>query len=391
MGIRVVVVDDNPHVSWEGSVYPVNATFHRFLAAVLDVAGSPVASIVHCVPLRAASARPGTLPLDPRLEVVGTAPFDGIGGYLRHAPELVQRNASILRPVIASADLVWIKVPASNALLAGWLAWRAGVPRFGYVAGSALEVARGRGLGLPAQAVGFGYDVAGRLAGGRHRIVVGEGLVGGSGIVTSLVEPDEIRDVGSAPWPATPGRLRLAWAGRLAYGKGLEVLLDALALLVAYEEPGRPVELVVLGDGPARVELEARAARLGIGDRTLWLGYVADRAPYMDALASCDLFVFPSGAEGFPKVVLDAMAVGLPVVATPTGALGHVGPDRVEFVESGGTPASAAAIRRLVEAPERASALRMNGLAFARAHTAPAEAGRLLGRLQVLYPALSWD
>jgi hypothetical protein len=138
MGIRVVVVDDNPHVSWEGSVYPVNATFHRFLAAVLDVAGSPVASIVHCVPLRAASARPGTLPLDPRLEVVGTAPFDGIGGYLRHAPELVQRNASILRPVIASADLVWIKVPASYALLAGWLAWRAGVPRFGYVAGSAL-------------------------------------------------------------------------------------------------------------------------------------------------------------------------------------------------------------------------------------------------------------
>src|SRR6267154_6513673 len=113
MGIRVVVVDDNPHVRWEGRVYPVNATFHRFLAAVLDVPGAPVESIAHCVPLSEAGALPETLPLDPRLEVVGTAPFSGIGGYLIHAPALTLRNARVLRPVIASADLVWIKVPAS--------------------------------------------------------------------------------------------------------------------------------------------------------------------------------------------------------------------------------------------------------------------------------------
>jgi glycosyltransferase involved in cell wall biosynthesis len=380
MGIRVVVVDDNPHVSWEGSVFPVNATFHRFLAGVLDVAGSPVASIVHCVPLRAASARPATLPLDPRLEVVGTAPFDGIGGYLRHAPELVQRNASILRPVIASADLVWIKVPASNALLAGWLAWRAGVPRFGYVAGSALEVARGRGLGLPAQAVGFGYDVAGRLAGGRHRIVVGEGLVGGSGIVTSLVEPDEIRDVGSAPWPATPGRLRLAWAGRVTRGKGLEVLLDALAILVAREAEGHRVELVIVGDGPARGSLEALATRLGIAERINWLGYIADRVAYMDALGSCDLFAFPSPAEGFPKVVLDAMAAGLPVIAVSNGAL----PPLVQagLIERAGTTPDglAAAITRLGGADSGAINLRARGETFSTAHTRPAEAARLVTR-----------
>ncbi|MEO5941427.1 MAG: glycosyltransferase, partial [Candidatus Limnocylindrales bacterium] len=302
MGIRVVVVDDNPHVSWDGRVYPVNATFHRFLAAVLDVPGGPVASIVHCVPLRAAASAPATLPLDPRLEVVGTAPFEGIEGYLRHVSQLVRRNARTLRPVIASADLVWLKVPASNAPLAAWLAWRAGVPRFGYVAGSARAVARGRRLGLGAQAVGLAYDLAGRVAGGRHRIVVGRGIVHGRGIVTSLVVPGEIRDVGDGPWPASPARLRLAWAGRVAPGKGLEVLLDALALLVADEADGRHVELVMIGDGPARASLEARAIALGVADRIEWLGYVADRKPYMKALASCDLFVFPSPAEGFPKV-----------------------------------------------------------------------------------------
>jgi hypothetical protein len=390
MGIRVVVIDDNPHVSWEGRVYPVNATFHRFLAGVLDVPDGPVASIVQCVPLRDASEPPATLALDERIEVVGTASFEGIAGYLHNAAGLTRRNSAILRPVIASADLVWIKVPASNAPLAAYLAGRAGVPRFGYVAGSAREVARGRRLGLPAQAVGLAYDMAGRLAGGRQRIVVGAGIVDGGGIVTSLVEPAEIRDVGGAPWPAIPWRLRLAWAGRLAPGKGLEVLLQALARLSADEEAGHRVELVILGDGPDRESLEDRAVELHVGDRIHWLGHVADRATYLDALASCDLFAFPSPAEGFPKVVLDAMAVGLPVVATPSGALAGLGRDRLELVEPGDPAAIADAIGGLVASPERARSLRAAGLAFVAAHTRPAEAARLVARWRSRWPQLPW-
>jgi glycosyltransferase involved in cell wall biosynthesis len=390
VGIRVVVVDDNPHVSWQGQVYPVNATFHRFLSAVLDVPGAPVTSIVHCVPLRAASAPPATLPLDPRLEVVGTAPFDGIGGYLRHAPSLVRQNARTLRPVIASADLVWIKTPASNALLAGWLALTAGVPRFGYVAGSALAVARGRGLGLPSQAVGFAYDLAGRVAGGRQRVVVGEGLIGDGGIVTSLVEPEEIRDVSNAPWPADPSRLRLAWAGRLAPGKGLEVLLDALGILAAGGEAGGRAELIILGDGPARPDLEARAARRGVADRIRWLGYVADRATYMDALAACDLFVSPSPAEGFPKVILDAMAIGLPVVATPTGHIAAIGTGRFEPIRFSNAVAIADSIRSLMADPDRVKGIRTAAGLVATRHTSPAEAARLVARWRRDFPTLPW-
>jgi hypothetical protein len=390
MGIRVVVVDDNPHVRWEGRVHPVNATFHRFLAAVLDVSGGPVASIVHCVPLREASAPPPTLPLDPRLEVVGTAPFDGIAGYLRHAPSLLRLNAAILQPVIGSADLVWIKVPASNAPLAGWLAGRAGVPRFGYVAGSAIAVARGRGLGPPAQAVGLLYDMAGRLAGGRRRIVVGREIVDGGGIVTSLVEPDEVRDTSGASWPAIPWRLRLAWAGRLAQGKGLEVLLDALALLVADEEAGHRVELVVLGDGPARASLEAHAAGLGIADRIHWLGYVADRATYLDALAACDVFAFPSPAEGFPKVILDAMAVGLPVVARETGELGELGAAGIVAIAGPTADAFSSAVDRLAVDPDQGRAVRAAGAGFVAGHTGSAEAARLIARWKALWPRMPW-
>ena len=381
MGIRVVVIDDNPHVRWEGRVYPVNATFHQFLAGVLDVPGAPVSSIVHCVPLSEA----GRVADDaaPRSAAGGrrNRAVLGIAGYLRHAPSLLRANArscgrSSLRRTSSGS-----RCRPRMRLLAGWLAWRAGVPRFGYVAGSALAVARGRGLGLGAQAVGLAYDVAGRVAGGRHRIVVGEGLIGGGGIVTSLVEPEEIRDVSGAPWPAIPWRLRLAWAGRLADGKGLEVLLDALALLVAQEEAGHRVELVVVGDGPARAALEARAARLEIADRIHWLGYVADRATYMDALASCDLFVFPSPAEGFPKVILDAMAVGLPlVVATLSGSFAELGRDRVETTAPGDPVALVKVVSHLVAIPERVRGLRAAGLAFASAHTRQAEATGLVAR-----------
>ena len=144
MGIRLVVVDDNPHVSWEGRTYPVNATFQRFVAGLLELPGSPVATITSCVPLRPASSPPMTLPLDPRIRVVGTAPFDGIEGYLRHLPAMLRANRPVLRAALAEADLVWLKVPASNALLAAVVARAAGVPRFVWVAGSATDVARAR-------------------------------------------------------------------------------------------------------------------------------------------------------------------------------------------------------------------------------------------------------
>ena len=65
--------------------------------------------------LRPAEKEPATRPLDPRIEVAGSAPFDGIAGYLRHAPWMLRANRPILRRAIRDADLVWIRVPGSNA------------------------------------------------------------------------------------------------------------------------------------------------------------------------------------------------------------------------------------------------------------------------------------
>ncbi len=387
-GIHVAVIDDNPHVSWDGRTYPIDATFGRFLPALLEI-NDGIASIDHCVPLRPAVAPPATLPTDPRLRIVGTAPFDGIAGYLRHAARLIRENRRVLGPVVAAADLVLIKVPASNALVAGWLSSLARTPRLGYVAGSALAVARARRLGLPAQMVGVAYDLVGRLAGGRHRIVVGEDIVDGHGIVTSLVGGDELRDLTGLPWPAIPWRLRLGWAGRIAPGKGLDVLIDAVASLAARDEATR-IELVILGDGPARSGLEAQTRRSGIANRIHWVGHVAGRATYLDALAGCDLFVFPSPAEGFPKVILDAMAVGLPVVATPAGSLRELAAAGLIQPTGSSPDAVAAAVRALAGNVTRARRLRTAGAAFAAQHTRLAEAERLVAQLRVRFPGLPW-
>jgi hypothetical protein len=399
MGIRLVVVDDNPHQTWDGRTYPVNATFHRFLSAVLDVPGAPVSEIVHCVPLRPADREPSTLPLDPRLDVVGTVPFDGIAGFLRRAREISGRNATILGPAIRDADLAWLKVPASNAALAASIAMRAGVPRFVWVAGRALDVVRGQRRGrastLAALAAAAGYDTTGRIVGiGGDRLVVGQDLLRGSGILATLVEPGELRDIvaRASPFPRLAWRPRLAWAGRLAAGKGLETLVDGLARLAAADGDRRRVELVIIGDGPLRTLLEAHAQHRDVADRIHWLGYVGDRSAYMDALDACDLFVFPSPAEGFPKVVLDAMALGLPVLASPSGALAELSAAGIVRAVAPGNPAALeGAIDRLLGDAPAAGALRAGGRAFAAAHTRPAEAQRLVDRWRHRWPGLPWE
>jgi glycosyltransferase involved in cell wall biosynthesis len=391
VGIRVLVVDDNPHVRWRGQVYPVNATFHRFLAAFLDLPGGPVESIAHAVPLRELpddAPAPMTLPLDPRIRTVATAPFDGIAGFLRHAPAIVRANRPILDREVGQADLVWIKVPASNAALAAGLAVRRGVPRFVWVAGTARHVASARFSGpskAAAMLVGGAYDLIGRLAGiGGARIIVGRSLIHGPGVVTSPVDPQEIRDA-DRPWPRKAGQLTIAWAGRLAEGKGLETVLAALAATPHL------VSLDVLGEGPDRAKLVARAADLGVANRVNWRGYVADRREYLSILAKGDIFAFPSAAEGFPKVVLDAFAAGLPVIASPVGALTELGAAGiVELVRASDAQALAVAVRSLSAQPRRAVRLRASGVTFAAAHTRHAEAGRLVARWQVNFPWLAW-
>jgi glycosyltransferase involved in cell wall biosynthesis len=101
------------------------------------------------------------------------------------------------------------------------------------------------------------------------------------------------------------------FVGRLTHQKGLDVLLKALASL----RPNHAFNLSIAGDGPLRSELETLASELGIAGRITFLGwYSRDKLP--DLYRSADVFVLPSRDEGMPNVILEAMASGLPVIAT---------------------------------------------------------------------------
>jgi len=141
--------------------------------------------------------------------------------------------------------------------------------------------------------------------------------------------------------------------GNLRAEKGHEVLLEAAArVLLAHPH----LRFQMVGDGPRRAELEALAARLCIADRVSFLGHRED-VPAL--LASADAFVLPSRSEAFPNSAIEAMAAGLPVVASAVGGL----LDLIEpgatglLVEPNNAVALADAIGSLVRSPEYAAAL----------------------------------
>lgn len=115
--------------------------------------------------------------------------------------------------------------------------------------------------------------------------------------------------------PLKPSRpLRLAFVGTLDAKKGVDVLLEALRDL---HWPGG-VELRLIGEGPSKVTYEAQAADLIAEGRVKFLG-PARQNEVRDLMHWADLFVLPSRFETFGVVVIEALATGLPVIATTCG------------------------------------------------------------------------
>jgi glycosyltransferase involved in cell wall biosynthesis len=154
-----------------------------------------------------------------------------------------------------------------------------------------------------------------------------------------------------APLPTLPERFML-YSGRVAPNKGLPFLLDSLARIPPAERPA----LVLMGrDWGVRAQLDAQARSLGLADAMHWLGHVSDPAMYRAVFRRARLFVLPSEYEAFGLVLLEAMAAGVPTVATAVGGMpevldhGRAG----TLVPYGDTTAMANAIRRLLEGSER--------------------------------------
>jgi glycosyltransferase involved in cell wall biosynthesis len=167
--------------------------------------------------------------------------------------------------------------------------------------------------------------------------------------------------------------------GRLDPQKGHDVLLRSLADL-----PG--VSAVVVGDGPAQLELSALANELGISERVVFAGRRDDAR---ELLTTFDVFALPSRFEGFPLVLLEAMLARLAVVATDVGSVTEAVVDgETGLVVAPDDPAAlTAAIRSLLEAPD---ARRTFGEA-GRARALGFSPGRMARDFEALYEAVLDD
>jgi glycosyltransferase involved in cell wall biosynthesis len=141
----------------------------------------------------------------------------------------------------------------------------------------------------------------------------------------------------------------VGWVGRLSFEKGPDLLLDALRHL-----QDLPLAVSVLGDGPERASLEARARELGLDRCIQWHGTVPDAGRLF---AAFDVFVLSSRTEGTPIVLFEAVAAGIPVVATRVGGVPDVvSPAGAALVPPHDALALAAEIRAVFRDPDAARA-----------------------------------
>jgi len=154
--------------------------------------------------------------------------------------------------------------------------------------------------------------------------------------------------VQAAPRLFPAGTRVIGTVGYLAASKGHRDLLQAIALLVREESC---LGLVIAGDGALRAALEAQAAALGLTTHVCFTGF---RRDILALMQSFEIFVFTSYLEGLGTAILDAMALGKPVVATRAGGIPEAVQDGITglLVPPRDPQALADALRSLLHAPE---------------------------------------
>lgn len=115
------------------------------------------------------------------------------------------------------------------------------------------------------------------------------------------------------------GTLKLLYVGRLSAEKGMSYLVDIMPIMI--RENKVDAVLNIVGSGPEEVEMRKKVSKLNLNDHVMFKGYVPFGNQLQELYREADVFVLPSITEGVPLVLVEAMAYGLPIVATAVGGI----------------------------------------------------------------------
>jgi glycosyltransferase involved in cell wall biosynthesis len=314
------------------------------------------------------------------VEVAELPPYRARTGFLARAPEYRR----LMRAALRDADLALVVLPGYLGSLASWICGRDGVPRVHFVVGRWGRVVlsrRPRGPGrLKARLVGPLLDALVAHLTHDSLTFFNSALSPGAPAhhhvrISTTISLSDCLDPPAAV--THHGDLRLLFVGRLSAEKGLPFLLRAVAQLRA---SGVPASLELIGEGEQRGSLEREAEGLGIGEVVRFSGWLTHGAALWERFDRADVFVLPSLEDMAPRVLLEAMARRIPVVATAVGHIPHLVRDGETglLIEPGTAQAIAAAAQRLHDEPQLRADLATRGAVLAAEHTLTAETARTI-------------
>lgn len=183
-------------------------------------------------------------------------------------------------------------------------------------------------------------------------------------ITNNLAEIDAVPSVNEINDP-----VELLYVGSFRQPKGHEYLIDAFAELHA--ESDREYRLRLVGDGETRSRMEQQVEQRGLTAVVDFRGYLSDPEMVCQQYEECDVFVLPSLTEGFPRVLNEAMAMGVPVVATRAGGIPELLNDgeHALLVEPRNPTELASAVRKIVTNEELRERIVKQAGEFTRSQT----------------------
>ena len=197
------------------------------------------------------------------------------------------------------------------------------------------------------------------------RISVRHNSIKPNGVPVSEDEVQALRE----KFGIAPGERVVLAVGRFSREKAHADLVAALGHL-RRTHPETDFKLLLVGDGPERGSIEGTAASHGISERLIFAGHVGDVRPFY---ALADVMALPSHSEGSPNVLLEAMAAGVPSVATAVGGVPEIATheENALLVEPGVPVQMAAALQRVLSDAPLAARLAANASALVKEHYSP--------------------